>query len=154
MRSKDMRLPARGDSGSALAEIALVLPLLVLLLIGLVEVGRFGNYTILIGNAARAGVQYGAQNTVTAADTTEMQNAALRDGQNLAGLTATASAFCQCADGSVSTCLATDCPASHRIVFVQVLTSASVPSLTNSSFLPAALRTITIQGKAVMRVAQ
>ncbi len=152
--TNDTRSAARGESGSALAEIALVLPLLVLLLIGLVEVGRFGNYTILVGNAARAGVQYGAQNTITAADTAGMQNAALRDGQNLAGLTATASTFCQCADGSVSTCLATDCPASHRNVYVQVLTSAAVPTLTNSAMLPAGLRTLTIQGKSVMRVAQ
>ena len=154
MRSKDPRLVTRCESGSALAEIALVLPMLVLLLVGLIEVGRFGNYTILVANAARAGVQYGAQNTVTAADVTGMQNSAKSDGQNLAGLSATASTFCKCADGSASTCLATDCATSHRIIYVQVLTSATVPSLTNSALLPASLRTITVQGKAVMRVAQ
>jgi hypothetical protein len=131
-----------------------VLPLLVLLLIGLIEVGRYGNYTIVIGNAARAGVQYGARNTVTAADITGMQNHALSDGQSLTGLTATASNYCECADGSASTCLATDCPASHRIIYVQVLTAATIPSLTNFAYLPASLRTITVQGKAVMRVAQ
>jgi Flp pilus assembly protein TadG len=154
VRSKAARSLTRSDSGTALAEIALVLPLLVLVLIGLIEVGRFGSYTILVGNAARAGVQYGAQNTVTAFDTAGMQNRAKSDGQNITGLTATASSFCQCADGTASTCLATDCSTSHRIVFVQVLTSATIPSLTNSAFLPASLRTTTIQGKAVMRVAQ
>jgi len=154
VRSKVTRSLSRSESGSALAEIALVLPVLVLLLIALVEVGRFGNYTILVGNAARAGVAYGAQNTVTAADIAEMQNSALRDGQNITGLTATASNFCQCSDGTASSCLATDCSTSHRVIFVQVLTSATVPSLTNSSFLPASLRSMTIQGKAVMRVAQ
>lgn len=142
------------DSGSALAEIVIVLPLLVLLLIGLIEVGRYGNYTIVAGNAARAGVQYGAQNTVTAADITGMQSHAVSDAQNLSGLTATASNYCECADGSTSTCLATDCSTSHRIVYVQVLTAATVPSLTNYAFLPASLRTITVRGKAVMRVAQ
>ncbi len=142
------------DSGSALAEIVIVLPLLVLLLIGLIEVGRYGNYTIVAGNAARAGAQFGAQNTTTAANITGMQNSALSDAQNLSGLTVTASNYCECADGSTSTCLATDCPTSHRIVYVKVLTSASVPSLTNFAGLPASLRTITVQGKAVMRVAQ
>jgi Flp pilus assembly protein TadG len=142
------------DSGSALAEIAIVLPLLVLLLIGLMEVGRYGNYTIVAGNAARSGVQYGAQNLETAADITGMQTRALSDGQNLSGLTATASNYCECADGSTSTCLATDCPTSHRIVYVQVLTSATIPSLTNFAYLPAALRTVTVRGQAVMRVAQ
>ncbi|HMC70120.1 MAG TPA: TadE family protein, partial [Mycobacteriales bacterium] len=112
------RALARRDDGSALAEMALVLPMLVLLIIGLIEVGRFGNYAILVGNAARAGVQYGAQNTVTAADVTGMQNRALQDGQSITGLTATASSYCECADGSASTCQPTDCAASHRIMYV------------------------------------
>lgn len=145
---------AASDSGSALAEIAIVLPMLVLLLIGLIEVGRYGNYTIVAGNAARSGVQYGAQNLETAADITGMQTRAVSDGQNLSGLTATASNYCECADGSASTCLATDCPTSHRIVYVRVVTAATIPSLTNFSYLPASLRTITVQGSAVMRVAQ
>lgn len=142
------------ESGSALAEIVIVLPMLVLLLIGLIEVGRYGNYTIVTANAARAGVQYGAQNTETAADIAGMQNRALSDGQNISGLSATASNYCECADGSASTCLKTDCPTSHRIIYVQLLTSATVPSLTNSPYLPASLRTMTVQSKAVMRVAQ
>ncbi|MDQ6925709.1 MAG: pilus assembly protein [Candidatus Eremiobacteraeota bacterium] len=154
MRRIRQRSLATCDSGSALAEIVIVLPLLVLLLIGLIEVGRYGNYTIVAGNAARAGVQYGAQNTVTAADITGMQTRALSDAQNLSGLTATASNYCECADGSASTCLATDCAASHRIVYVQVLTAATIPSLTNYAYMPASLRTITVRGKAVMRVAQ
>jgi Flp pilus assembly protein TadG len=154
VRSNGPRSLTRSDSGSALAEIALVLPMLVLVLLGLIEVGRFGNYTILVGNAARAGVQYGAQNTVTAADITGMQNSAKSDGQNLTGLNATATTFCKCADGSASTCLATDCPTNHRIIYVQVVTSATVQSLTNSLVLPAPLRSIAVQGKAIMRVAQ
>ncbi|HYW54370.1 MAG TPA: TadE family protein [Dongiaceae bacterium] len=148
------RALARRDDGSALAEMALVLPMLVLLIIGLIEVGRFGNYAILVGNAARAGVQYGAQNTVTAADVTGMQNRALQDGQSITGLTATASSYCECADGSASTCQPTDCAASHRIMYVHVQTTATIPSLTHFAYLPASLRTMTVQGNAVMRVAQ
>jgi Flp pilus assembly protein TadG len=148
------RLLARGDSGSALAEIAVVLPMLVLLLIGLIEVGRYGRYLIMTGNAARAGVQYGAQNTITALDIAGMRAAAKTDAQNDAGLSANPTSFCQCADGSASTCLPTDCSSSHRLVFVQVDTTGTWPSLTNFPYLPASLRTITIQGRAVMRVAQ
>jgi Flp pilus assembly protein TadG len=146
--------PATGEDGTALAEIAIILPMLVLLLVGLVELGRYGNYAILTGNAARAGVQYGAQNLVTAADITGMQNRAVGDAQGVSGLTATASYYCECADGTAATCSSTDCPTSHRNVYVQVLTSATVPSLTNYPGLPSILRTITVHGKAVMRVAQ
>ncbi len=154
MRSKKTRAPARGESGSALAEIAVVLPMLVLLLLGLIEVGRFGYYTVLVGNAARAGVQYGAQNTVTAADSAGITNSAKTDGQNITSLTATPTTFCKCADGSASTCQPTDCAANHRILYVQVVTTATVPSITNASYLPASLRSITVSGTAVMRVAQ
>ncbi len=154
MRSNVTRSLARSESGSALAEIVLVLPLLVLLLLALIEVGRFGNYTVLVGNTARAGVQYGAQNTVTAADIAGMQNSAKNDGQNITGLTATATTFCKCADGSASTCAETDCPTNHRIIYVQVVTNATISSITNSSVLPAPLRSIAVQGKAIMRVAQ
>jgi Flp pilus assembly protein TadG len=148
------RALAKNEDGAALTEIVIVLPLLVLLLISLVEIGRYGNYMILVGNAARAGVQYGAQNLVTAADLTGMQNNALNDAPGVSGLTATASNYCECADGSASTCLPTDCSASHRIVYVRVLTTGTMPSLTNFAGLPASLKTITVQGKAIMRVAQ
>jgi Flp pilus assembly protein TadG len=148
------RVLTMDDDGAALTEIVIVLPLMVLLLIALIEVGRYGNTMIVVGNAARAGVQYGAQSTVTAANITQMQNSALNDAQGVPGMTATASNYCECADGSTSTCLPTDCSASHRIMYVQVLTTATMPSLTNFAGLPASLRTITVQGKAVMRVAQ
>ena len=155
MRVNCGRSLAGCESGSALAEMAVVLPLLVLVLLALIEVGRFGDYTVRAGNAARAGVQYGAQNTTAALDLTGMQNAATSDASAGAGFSATASNYCQCSDGSASpNCLPSDCASSHRIVFVEVDTTGTFGSLTNFAGLPASLRTITVHGKAVMRVAQ
>ena len=139
------------DAGQALAEMAIIVPLLVLLLIGLVEVGRYAHFSILVSNAARAGVQYGAQNLVTAADNAAMQTAATADAQNIAGLSAVATHFCKCADGSASSCLPTDCSASHRLVYVQVDTTGTFSSLLNFSGI---VPSLTIKGKAVMRAAQ
>ena len=154
MRLEPKHELARSDSGSALAEIAVVLPMLVVLLIGLIEVGRFGGYIIMTANAARAGAQYGAQNTITALDTAGMKTSAKNDAQNDGGLSANAITFCQCADGTGSTCLATDCASSHRLIFVEVDTTGTWQSMTHFPGLPASLRTITVQGKSVMRVAQ
>ena len=154
MRSRYTHRLARGETGSALAEIAVVLPLLVLMLIALIEVGRFGSYIIMTANAARAGAQYGAQNTITANDVAGMKTSAKSDAQNDAGLSANAITFCQCADGTVSTCLPADCSSSHRLIFVQVDTTGTWQSLTNFPGLPASLKTITVHGKSVMRVAQ
>jgi Flp pilus assembly protein TadG len=139
------------DKGQALAEVAVIVPLLVLLLIGLIEVGRYANFSILVSNAARAGVQYGAQNLVTAADNAAMQNAATADAQNLAGLTATATHFCKCSDGSASTCQPADCASSHRLVYVQVDTAGTFASLLNFGGI---VPSLTIRGHAVMRAAQ
>jgi Flp pilus assembly protein TadG len=139
------------DAGQALAEVAVIVPLLVLLLIGLIEVGRYANFSILVSNAARAGVQYGAQNLVTVADNVAMQNAATADAQNIAGLTATATHFCKCSDGTASTCLPGDCSSSHRLVYVQVDTTGTFASLLNFGGI---VPSLTVAGHAVMRAAQ
>jgi TadE-like protein len=143
---------ATAEEGSALAELAIILPMLCLLLFGLIEVGRLGYYSILVGNAARAGVQYGAQGYGSARDHAGMQSSALNDGQNVSGLSAVASHSCTCADGTASTCLEGDCPNSHRILYVQVVTTGLFPSLLNYPGLPASLRTVTVNATATMRV--
>jgi Flp pilus assembly protein TadG len=139
------------DAGAALVELSIVAPLLLVLLIGIIEVARYATFAIMVGNAARAGVQYGSHNLTTALDNSGMQNAALNDGQNISGLGATASHFCKCADGSASTCAATDCSANHRIVYVQVNTTGTFSSIAHFPGIPT---TFNVNGLAVMRVAQ
>lgn len=46
--------------GAAMVEFAVVLPVLLLTLVGIVEFGRVGTLGIQIGQAARAGAEYGA----------------------------------------------------------------------------------------------
>ena len=88
---------SRGDAGAALVEMTIVAPLLILLLIGIVEVARYATFAIMVGNAARAGVQYGAQSMVLALDSSGLQNAAKNDAQNIAGLqNPSAGYFCKC----------------------------------------------------------
>src|ERR1700742_683559 len=68
-----------GDTGQGLLELALTLPLLMLILLGAAEFARFAWAAIETANAARAGVQYGAQTQITASDNVGMQTAALND---------------------------------------------------------------------------
>lgn len=145
------RILRSSSRGQALAEMALIAPLLLLLLVGLIEVGRYANFSIIVSNAARAGVQYGAQNLVTAADNVGMQNAATADANLGATMTATGSHICKCADGSASTCLATDCASSHRLVYVQVDTAATFTSMLHVANIVPSFQ---IRGHAVMRAAQ
>lgn len=149
-----MRNLMRTDAGSALVEMLLIAPVLLILLIGLIEVGRIDDFAIRVGNAARAGVQFGAQNEATAGDTQGMQNAANTDAQNSSITSVAVPTYCKCADGTASTCQQGDCATSHRLQWVKVTASGTFSTGLNSLFLPVSLRTITISQTAIMRVAQ
>jgi Flp pilus assembly protein TadG len=142
---------AHAEGGSAILELALSLPILLALLVGIAEFGRFGFAAIEASNAAHAGVQYGAQNHATASDNAGMQQAAINDALNLPGLTAAASHFCICSNGSASTCLATDCVGARIVEYVQVNTAATVNPIFK---YPGISKTLKLQGQAIMRVEQ
>src|ERR1700684_2925808 len=81
----------RHKRGQAAVELAVAVPVLILLLIAGVDYGRVFYMSIGVNNAARAGAQYGSQTVITAADATGMIAAAKSDASNLSTLTATAS---------------------------------------------------------------
>src|ERR1700722_1435341 len=95
-------LPAvRSDVGQAFIELALILPVLVLLIIGAAELGRLAYASIEVSNSARAGVAYGAQNHITASDTTGIQVAARNDSTDIASTaTPVVTLSCSCSDGT------------------------------------------------------
>jgi Flp pilus assembly protein TadG len=154
-RNKDM-MPqshscAKWPRGQAAVELAFSVPLLIVLLLVVVETGRICLVAIALSSAARAGVQYGAQNLTTVSDSSGMQNAAKADAPNLTAMTATGSHYCQCSNGSASTCLSTDCASSHRLTYVEVNTSATYTPLVNWPGVPT---TTTLTSEAIMRVNQ
>lgn len=63
----------KSEKGQSLVELALILPILLLLLLGIIEFGRVFNAHLIITNASRDGVRQGA---VGASDT-DIQNAVL-----------------------------------------------------------------------------
>jgi len=142
--SKTLERLARSERGTAFVEFAVVAPFLVLLLVGLVDFSRYMYDGLLAANAARAAVQYGAQNTITAADSTGIINAASTDSGGLAGLSATPNIFCE-ANG-----VATSCSTAGAVYYVQVVTSGTFTPLVKYPGLPA---NVTVSARAVMRVA-
>lgn len=69
----------RSQDGAALIEFAIVVPMLALLLIGVVETGRYMAYGLRLSNAAHAGAQFGAQNPVNATTPADIESAACSD---------------------------------------------------------------------------
>lgn len=60
-----------------MVELAIALPILLLLTLGVIEFGRAAYYSIEVSDAARAGAQYGAQGLAYAANSTNITQAAL-----------------------------------------------------------------------------
>jgi len=75
-RFSKLRRTIGSQSGQSLVELALLTPLLLLLLIGIVEMGRYAYLSIVLGNAAETGALYGAQNLAASADTNGIKAAA------------------------------------------------------------------------------
>jgi Flp pilus assembly protein TadG len=156
LRGRVSRTCPPRDAGQSLIELALTLPLFVFILLGTAEFARFAWASILASNAARAGVQYGAQNHITASDSSGMQTATTLDGTNLSGLTATPTHYCVCSTAAATvSCtlpLSTTCPSPATLLeFVQVNTSATVTPLYRWPGLPT---TFTARGFALMQVEQ
>src|SRR5688572_19689468 len=97
------------DAGSAAVEMAVVLPFLLLLIIGVADYARLFVTGIAVANAAKAGAQFGAQSTTTSGDTAAMNQAARQDGLEVGSITATSARVCRCSDGSVVNCVTGSC---------------------------------------------
>jgi len=152
------------QSGQSLLELALLTPMLLALVLGTIEMGRFAYISILVGNAARAGAAYGAQSLVQSVDTNGIQTAADNDfqnnGQNVSNLTVNSSTSCGCDNGGTLTSAvctssgnsnAGGCNAGHWVVMVSVTTSGSFSSLFGFPGIP---RTLTLSNTVKLRVVQ
>src|SRR5258708_28214323 len=157
------RIPDHDDKGEAFVELALVMPMLILLILGGIEIGRLAYADIEISNAARAGVAYAMQSHAFASDNAGITAAATQDAPNIPGLVvATPILTCYC-ETSAGVTTAKDCsivntgstgagacPSPSVIVeYVQVNTSASIHTVLN---LPAIPSSLTLRGQAIMRV--
>jgi len=128
--------------------------MLVLLLIGLIEVGRFTALSIRLGNAARAGAQFAVSsgNSTTAYDSPDIANAACNDSgfscttsTPKPGTTAapdtmlvTSGVNCTYSDGtSSSSCVLK--PGVQRNMFVHVSTSGTFKPLLKYPVMPNSL---------------
>lgn len=165
----------RSQSGQAMLELAIVTPLLLLLSIGVIELGRFAYIGILVGNAARAGADYGAQSLAQSVDTVGIQTAAQNDYNNngprvcnpngtppvtTSCLTVTSSTACGCDNGGTTTAQtctvanANSCTAVSKqvwVVTVSVTASGTFSPMFTYPGLPGA---IAISRTSTLRVAQ
>ncbi len=143
-----IRESLRCESGSALLELALILPLIVLMLVGVFDLGLGIQQSLIVSEAARAGTAFGQ---IPGNDTnlSGMKQAATLTATGLQSFTAVASEFCSCTPtGSVISCTSS-CPAGSPLAYVQVKTSAVLPALFNNDGMPASFN---LTGFSAVRV--
>jgi|SRR5579884_159898 len=153
-----MTVKHKAQAGIAFIELLIVVPVLMMLLIGLIEIGRLAYFTIQVGNAAHAGAQYGALSFSNAADSTGMTNAAKRDGQNtIATLSVTqARSVCACWNGTTETAFTT-CPqpcttGGRAVTYAQVSVSGTINTLFRYGGVFGLPNSWTVARTAVIRV--
>ncbi len=92
--------------GGAVVELAVALPILVLLAVGVADYARVYYMTITVANAARAGAQYGGH---TNGSPDSMVLAAQTDASPIVLDSVTAGRYCKCPDGTTPNCLTGNC---------------------------------------------
>ena len=149
------QLRTRKQCGQAMVELAVVLPFLLLLGLGVIEMGRYAYIAMLIGNAAHAGAFYGSQSNGQSVDTNGITKAADYDfagavattnanGQPVSKLTVTSSVSCGCdSAGTVTSQACSDptvCSATSRwVIIVSVTATGNFNSLFNYPGIPSPL---------------
>jgi Flp pilus assembly protein TadG len=124
---------AADRSGNVMLEFALGLPVLLLLAVGLFDLGSYSVQKSAMLQGAQAGAQYG----ILAYAESDNINSTARTATGLTGVTATNLVFCECVSGTQITCGTTCSGGTTARRYVTVTTNktyASVLTATTHNF--------------------
>jgi Flp pilus assembly protein TadG len=127
----------RRDDAQSLVELALLMPLFILLLLGSAAFAQFAWAAVLTSNAARAGASFGAVNPTNAKNLAGIRAAAAADSVNITGLTTTRTLSCACSDGTaIADCTQSlsVCPSPKTIINYVTVNTTSTVTLFGRSF--------------------
>lgn len=123
----------RCRGGSALIELALCLPVLLLVFFGIADFGRVFYFSVELTSAAWAGAEYANANASHYSDSAGIQAAAQADAQDIAPITVSSMKFCKCSSGSDVSCSGT-CMSGAVQIYVRVTASKPFNSLFNFTY--------------------
>jgi hypothetical protein len=129
----------RSERGTAILELAIAIPVLVLLAIGVADFGRMFFTGIAVANAARAAAEYGAASVDNSGDTARINQAGRDDAADLGGVTVTSSRFCRCPNGSEPDCASGTCVGYPMEVFVKAYAQKTVSLILRYPGFPASM---------------
>jgi hypothetical protein len=142
------------ERGSNIVEMAILMTVLLLLVLGVIDLGRAIFIKVEVANAIRAGALYGAQGPTTAADTagitTAIRNEAPDIGASITNISI-GPAYCQCVGGGNVTCGGGGCGAAPQIEWLQVTGQFNYTPWLNVPYF--GFRSLAIKGVATVPVA-
>jgi Flp pilus assembly protein TadG len=112
------------ESGQALVETSVSVLFLVFLIMGTTEFARLAYAAIEVTNAAKAAVQYAAQNSATSGDSAGVQTAASNDAPNLT-VTATLQPLSIVCSSGVAFSISTGCPSGTSAISTVTVTTTT-----------------------------
>jgi Flp pilus assembly protein TadG len=127
------RRVAADRAGSVMIEFVIGLPVLLLLVVGMFDLGRFGLQKSAMLQGARAGAQYG----LVAPNDSANINSTAQSATGLTGVTATSTKFCECVSGTAVGCGTTCTGGGSPKTYITVNTTktfASVLSVATLNF--------------------
>jgi Flp pilus assembly protein TadG len=126
----------RSSKGGAALELAVVFPLLLLLIVGVVDYGRMYFTSVTVANAARAGAEYGVQGGIQSMDTVAQKTIAKSDGAEAAGtLWIKPRVYCQCG-GTANACASVCSGGAAPDVFIEITATDTISTLLPYPGLP------------------
>ena len=139
----------RSEEGSALLEFSLIVPLVVFMFLGVVDLGLVIAQSMTVSQAAESGASYGTL-AGNGTDTAGMQAAATKTANGMSGFKVTATTWCSCTSAGSATGCSSSCPGSASpIQYVQVQTSAPASLIAKYPGLPTAIQ---LMGSSILRV--
>ena len=121
-----MKKPIGDERGNAVVEFALIVPVLLIMIMGLVDAGRAIGANARLGNGVTAGLRYALSDSYA---TDAIAAAAMLGSRYASGeASVTVTRFCECPDGSAVACSDT-CAAGFKRIFVQVDMARTQPTV-------------------------
>lgn len=117
---------SKQSKGTAAIELALMIGILMMILVGTIDVARVFYAAITVDDASRAGAQHGIRSNGFTSDISGMEGASALNAQDLGTVTTTPERYCRCEGGSTDVnCVTGTCTEGVPQVYVRVETQGT-----------------------------
>ncbi len=130
----------RREQGVSTVEMAAILPILIVLVVGAVDLGRVYYAAVVVENAARPGASYGYITRQMAKKSSIIEEFAHADAIDVnGGITVSTSRSCECSDGSSIDCDSSTCATGYKSVYVRVTASKTFETMLSYPGIPSSV---------------